>query len=125
MSVKRTIAYNTLFNAAGRIWEALAGIGLTAYTIDRVGRDGFGMWSLVALFTGYAALLDFGVSSAFAKYIAGFVAKEDRDGVNAVVSTGLYFYALLGVILLAIGWPCVDLLMTGAMLLVLLAAVLA
>lgn len=115
MSVKRTIAHNTLFNAAGRIWEALAGIGLTAYTIDQVGLEGFGMWSLVALFTGYAALFDFGVSSAFSKYIAGFVAKEDRAGVSAVVSTGVYFYALLGAVLVAVGWPCIDGLLAGTL----------
>jgi len=108
MSIKRTIARNTLFNAAGRIWETIAGIGLTVYTIDRIGLEGFGMWSLVALFTGYAALFDFGVSSAFSKYIAGFVAKDDRAGVSAVVSTGVIFYALLGILMVALGWPSID-----------------
>lgn len=115
MSDRRTIARNTVFNAAGRIWEALAGIGLTVYTIDRVGLEGFGLWSLVALFTGYAALFDFGVNSGFTKYIAEFAAREDRDGVNAVISTGTWFYAALGAIMLAIGWPLIDGLLTGTL----------
>ena len=51
MSDRRTIARNTAFNAAGRIWEAVAAIGLTIYIIDRVGLEGFGLWSLVAVFT--------------------------------------------------------------------------
>lgn len=115
MSDRRTIARNTVFNAAGRIWEALAGIGLTVYTIDRVGLEGFGLWSLVALFTGYAALFDFGVNSGFTKYIAEFAARDDRDGVNAVISTGTWFYAALGAIMLAIGWPLIDGLLAGTL----------
>ncbi len=113
MSDRRTIARNTVFNAAGRIWEAVAGIGLTVYTIDQVGLEGFGLWSLVALFTGYAALFDFGVSSAFTKYIASFAAKDDRNSVSAVVSTGVYFYALLGLLFVGLGWPLIDLLLLG------------
>ena len=113
MSVRRTIAHNTVFNAAGRIWEAVLGLALAAYVIDRVGLEGYGMWSLVALFTGYAALLDFGMGSAFSKYIASFAARGDRQGVNAVVSTGVFFYLLLGTILVAAGWPLIDLLLEG------------
>lgn len=113
MSDRRTIARNTVFNVAGRVWEALAGMGLTIYTIDRVGLEGFGLWSLVALFTGYAALFDFGVSSAFTKYIATFATRGERDRVSAVVSTGVYFYAALGLVAVAVGWPLIDVLLRG------------
>lgn len=115
MSDRRTIARNTVFNVLGRVWEAAAGIGLTVYTIDRVGLEGYGLWSLVALFTGYAALFDFGVSSGFTKYIASCAATDDRDGVSAVVSTGVYFYLLLGTIFVALGWPLIDLLLQGTL----------
>jgi O-antigen/teichoic acid export membrane protein len=115
MSDRRTIARNTAFNAAGRIWEAVAAIGLTIYVIDRVGLEGFGLWSLVAVFTGYAALFDFGVSSAFTTYIASFAARDDRPGVNAVVSTGVVFYAMLGVLIVGLGWPLVDVLIAGTL----------
>ena len=115
MSDRRTIARNTVFNALGRLWEAAAGIGLTIYMIDRVGLEGFGLWSLVAVFTGYAALFDFGVSSAFTKFIASFATRGDRKGVSAVVSTGVYFYALLGVIIVALGWPLIDVLIAGTL----------
>ncbi|MBX3179840.1 MAG: oligosaccharide flippase family protein [Candidatus Hydrogenedentes bacterium] len=108
MSIKRTIAHNTVYNAAGRCWEAIAGIALTVYIIERVGLEGFGLWSLIALFTGYAALFDFGMSSAFSRFIAACAARGDRSGVSGVVSTGFYFYLALGAGLLAIGWPAID-----------------
>jgi O-antigen/teichoic acid export membrane protein len=115
MSVRKTIAHNTAYNAAGRVWEALVGIGLTIYIIDRVGLEGFGLWSLVAVFTGYAALFDFGVSSAFTKYIASYAARDDHDRVSAVVSTGAAFYGLLGALLLIVGWPLIDRALDGVL----------
>ncbi len=115
MSLRKTIAHNTVYNGLGRLWEALVSIGLTVYIIDRVGMEGFGLWSLVAVFTGYAALFDFGVNSAFTKYIASFAANEQRDQVSAVVSTGVFFYTALGVAMVALGWPLIDWLMDGTL----------
>ena len=114
VSVRKTIARNTIFNALGRVWEALLGLILMAYIVDQLGWDGYGIWSFVALFTGYVALLDFGVSSAFTKYVAEYAAKKDHRAVSAVVTTGLAFYLLLGTAIIAAGWPAVDLLIDGA-----------
>lgn len=113
MSVRRTIARNTIFNALGRLWEALLGLGLTIYIVERIAFNGFGLWSLVAAFTGYAALFDFGVSSAFTKYIAEHAARDDDRAVSSVVSTGVAFYAVLGIVLVGVGWPAIDLLITA------------
>jgi O-antigen/teichoic acid export membrane protein len=61
MSIKQTIARNTMFNGLGRIWEAAVGLVLVAYIVNRLGAEGYGLWSVVAAFTGYAALFDVGV----------------------------------------------------------------
>jgi len=58
MSVARTIARNTAFNAAGRMWEAVCNIVLTAYIVPKVGLAGWGLWGLISVFTGYVALFD-------------------------------------------------------------------
>lgn len=108
MSVRSTLARNTAFNAAGRLWEAASGLVLTAYILDRIGLAAWGLWALVSVFTGYVGLLDLGVGSSFAKYIAEHAAREEDKQVSAVVSTGFFFYLALGIVLLAVGWPCVD-----------------
>ncbi len=113
MSVQRTIAYNTLFNILGRIWEALLGLVLTWYIYHRLGWEGYGLWSLVGAFIGYATLFDFGVGSGFAKYLAEYAARDRREAVSSVVSTGLFFYLLLGAVVVALGWPLVDALVNG------------
>lgn len=112
MTVQRTIARNTIFNSLGRIFEGVLGLVLTWYIVDlRLGPAAWGLWSLVAVFTSYAALLDFGVASGFTKYIAEHHARGERQRLSAVVSTGVFFYAALGVVLVPIGWFVIDALM--------------
>ena len=109
MSVRRTIVRNTAFNAAGRIWEALCNIVLTAYIVPRVGLSGWGLWALINVFTGYVALFDLGMGSGFAKFIAEHAARKDAARISAVVSTGFFFYLVFGFVLVAVCWPCIDL----------------
>lgn len=113
MSVRRTVVRNTAFNAAGRLWEAITNLFLTAYVVPRVGLAAWGLWALIGVFTSYVSLLDFGLGSGFSKYIAEHAARGERERLSAVVSTGFYFYLVLGVVLVAIGWPCVDYLIAG------------
>ncbi len=108
MSVRETIARNTFFNTCGRVWEALIGVVLMVYIVKRLDWGGYGLWSLAAAFTGYISLLDFGVSSAFTKYIAERHARDDQRGVSEIVNSGLAFYLALGAVMLAIGWPLVE-----------------
>ena len=105
MALRKTIARNTAFNAAGRVWEFAAGIVLTGYVVRTLGAAIYGPWTLVAPFIGYIALLDFGISAGFSKYIAEHAAREDSDSLSATVSAGFFYYLLLGAIIVAIGWP--------------------
>lgn len=115
MSVRQTIARNTLFNIAGRIFEGVVSLGLTAYVVHQIGEEGWGLWSLVAVFTGYAALFDFGIGSSFAKFIAQYHALADQHRISAVVTTGLAFYALLGAGIVAVVWFASDALLQRGM----------
>ncbi len=108
MSVRRVLTRNTAFNAAGRLWEALVTLVLTPYIVERVGVTAWGLWALISVFTGYIGLLDFGMASGFAKYIAEHAARHEDDRISSVVSTGFFFYLLLGVLLVVAGWPCID-----------------
>ncbi len=114
MSVRETITRNTLFNTLGRLWEAVAGVVLTYYIYHMLGWEGYGLWALVGAFTGYATLLDVGVSSAFTKYIAQYAATDDHDGVSSVINTGLLFYILLGGAIAVVGWPLITYLIDAA-----------
>jgi len=110
--IREILARNTAFNAVGRLWEAASTLVLTAYVLEgRVDMAAWGLWAFVNVFTGYMGLLDLGVGSSFAKYIAEHKARNEDEQLSAVVSTGFFFYAVFGLVLVAVGWPCIDHLM--------------
>lgn len=111
MSLQQTIARNTVYNALGRVWEALVSLGLTWYVLSRVNTDGWGLWSLVGAFVAYASLFDFGVASGFAKYVAEHAARKEERAISGIISSGLCFYAVFGIAVTAVGWLLIDLLM--------------
>src|SRR5690242_5216151 len=91
MALREVIARNTAYNALGRVWEATASLVLVAYIVARVGMDQYGLWAVVAAFTGYASLFDLGVGSAYARFVAEHSARGERERVSAVISTGLLY----------------------------------
>jgi len=111
MKLREVIARNTVFNAAGRSWEAFVSLFLIAYIVARIGVEHYGLWALVASFTGYAALLDLGVGSAYAKYIAQHSARRERERISSVVSTGFFYYLAFGVVFVLVTWVGVEVLM--------------
>ncbi len=109
MSVGRTVTRNTKWNAAGRLWEAAVSLVLIRYVADRIDPSALGLWFILGTVTGYAALFDLGIGSSFAKYVAEYAARDERSKVSSVVTVGLAFYLVLGIVLVAVGWPCAEL----------------
>lgn len=105
MPVQRTIARNTLWNVAGRAWDAISALVLTPYIVWRIGLDDYGVWGLVASFAGYVALLDLGLGSGYAKFIAEYFARGERQRISHLIATAVFTYALIGVALALIGFP--------------------
>ncbi len=115
MPVSKTIARNTKFNAAGRLWEAVVGVVLLAYVVRTLDQAGYGMWSLLGPFLGYVALLDLGIGSGYAKFIAQYRAREDAQRISEVVTTGLFAYSALGIAIVAAGWAFIDVAIDGVL----------
>lgn len=97
-SLSRVIIRNTAFNAAGRFWALLTAVLLTPYIIGRIGVEGYGIWAIVGVLTGYFGLLDLGVKTSFVKYIAEFHAKGLQGKIAELVNTGFVFYAAFALI---------------------------
>src|SRR5690606_25010582 len=108
VALREVIARNTAYNALGRAWEAVASLVLVAYIVARVGIEQYGLWAIVAAVTGYAALFDLGIASAYARFVAEHHARHERERVSAVVSTGVLYQLLFAAGFVAITWLGVD-----------------
>lgn len=108
MSVRGTVTRNTLFNALGRGWDAAISLVLIAYVVAKIGTEQYGLWAIAGALTGYAALFDVGLGSAYGKYIAEHRAKGEDEAIGSVVSTGLAFYLVFAAVFLGIAWPSLN-----------------
>ena len=94
---------NTFFNVLGRSWSFLMNLLLTPYILSHLSVGDFGAWILLTIFIYSFNLLDFGLGSAFVKYISAYHTHEDYDRINKVIFSGLAFYGLFGVLVVGIG----------------------
>ena len=59
----------------------------TPVLVNGLGREGFGIWSLVASFALYLKLLDLGFGKATSKYVAEYDAVSNPSGSRTAVVT--------------------------------------
>jgi O-antigen/teichoic acid export membrane protein len=80
-----------------------SGLLVTPIVIHSIGTSAFGVWSFIGAVTIYLSVLDFGVGPSIVRFAAEARGREANDDLNAVASTGLVIYALIGVLSLPIG----------------------
>ncbi len=83
------IARNTLANAVGRFWSMAVYLVLTPYIVGKLGDERFGIWAFLAVFVGYLAVVDLGISPAVIKYVAAYYASRNFERLNRAVNSAL------------------------------------
>jgi O-antigen/teichoic acid export membrane protein len=100
ITTSKRLIHNTVFNVAALLSNAVIGFFLIRFFLGRLGEVRYGLWLLIAgsVFR-YAAMLSMGLNSSINRYIPVFLAKNDEDGVQRVISTSLFFFSLVGIVL--------------------------
>jgi O-antigen/teichoic acid export membrane protein len=99
----RKLIVNTFFNLIGRFWSFGGAILLAPFIWSHLTPGEFGVWVLLSVFLESFTLLDFGLGSAFVKFISAYYTHEDYDRINRVLFSGLIFYLLQGTVLVGVG----------------------
>lgn len=102
-SFSKKLVANTFFNLFGRFWNFLAVILLTPYILKHLTVGEFGTWAILSVFISSFSLLDLGLGSAFVKFISTYHTRREYDKIDKVLFSGLVFYAVHGVLLVAGG----------------------
>jgi len=95
MSVVTTLARNMLSSYAGFIGSLVIAFLLSPFLVHSLGDTGYGIWTIIAALTGYMALLDMGISSAVAKYVAQYHRSGDRLALRRVMSSAVLLTAAI------------------------------
>lgn len=92
---------NVLWSWCGVFVTILVGFLLSPYIIHRVGDVNFSIWTLALSFVEYYWLMDLGFRSATIKMSAQFHATGEAEKLNELLSTGVVYALVTGLILLA------------------------
>ena len=93
-----SIGKNTVFGVVAKVTQVATRLVTIPLVITHLGLDGYGIWSIVMTTAAYMRFGSIGIKSAFQKYVAEAVAKEDYEATNRLLSTGCAFMLLLSVI---------------------------
>ena len=96
----RYIIVNTISSYGRDIVDAATLIILTPFIISMIGRESFGLWSLLWAFINLLTLIDMGFGTSVVKYVADAKGKGDIDRQKRTVVTLFWIYSALGSILL-------------------------
>lgn len=94
------IAKNTFYSGLMRIWGILVSFFLTPYILHRLGVERFGIWAIVWVLTGYMSLMDMGLAASFIRHTSMYYVQNNMKSLKEMISSGLFFYMLLGILLL-------------------------
>ena len=92
--VRPSLAVNAFSNWAVLAVNGVTGFFLTPYIIAQLGREDYGILTLVASVVGYYGLLELGVQSAVMRYVAYYAGQRDARALSETVSTALAIFLL-------------------------------
>ncbi|MCC7012426.1 MAG: oligosaccharide flippase family protein [Planctomycetes bacterium] len=105
----RELPARSVVASALSYWVYSAAVALAAFVVSPIavrelGRESYGVWTLIVSTTGFLTLLDLGVNSAVVRMVSKHAARGERRGMRVAYSTSLALLAALaGIALLALG----------------------
>ncbi len=74
----------------------------TPYLIGQLGKEQYGIWSLVFSLVAYMRLADVGMNQALARYISKYFAVNDWTRLNQVISSSARIYTFISIAIVAV-----------------------
>lgn len=99
-TTSKRLIYNTFFNMVALVSNAVISFFLVRFFLGHLGQKQYGVWLLIADFVfRYGGLLSLGLNSSINRYIPVYLARNDQNGIQRVVSTSLFFFLCVAIVL--------------------------
>lgn len=99
ITTSKRLIHNTILNVITLLSGAVITFFLIRFFLAQLGESKYGVWVLIGSIFQYRRLLDMGMNSSIDRYIPVNLAKHDKDGVQRVLSTSLFFFTALAIVL--------------------------
>ena len=99
----RRLLKNTVSNYLSTAVKLISSIFLTSFLYKGLGPEFYGFWSLLWSVFIFSLLLDLGFGKSVEKYCAEASFSGDMDKFNSILSTIIFGYAIIAVIIIFVG----------------------
>ncbi len=93
---------NVLWSWTGVAANLFVGFIITPFIIRRLGAEQYGIWGLIFSILDYFWFFDLGLNTAVCNFCARFIAVKDNEKINQVISTALFYFSMIALIVWAI-----------------------
>ena len=93
---------NVLWSWTGVAANLFVGFIITPFILRRLGAEQYGIWGLIFSILDYFWFFDLGLNTAVCNFCARFLAVEDHEKINEVISTALFYFSMIALIVWAI-----------------------
>lgn len=100
MTEKKNIFRGVCLNYLHLLSGIISLLVLTPIMLRFLGPAAYGVWAVFSSILGYMMLLNFGMSTAVAKYTAEYIATDRKEDLNRIVSSTMAVFILISVALL-------------------------
>ena len=100
MNTVRNLLKGSIFRNAELCVVLASYVVVTPVIVRALGDRMYGFWTLMGAFIGYYGLMDFGLSSAAARYLSQSLGKGDLDELNGVANTAFFLFSVIGSVVL-------------------------
>jgi O-antigen/teichoic acid export membrane protein len=100
-NVQRALWRNSISNYLRTILRMVLGLLMFRMLYRYLSAEDFGFWSLLWSVFGYGVLVDFGLGFAAQKQVAELSVKQDWDRLSQILSTIIYFFAGVAMLIIA------------------------
>jgi len=102
VTTSRALVRNTFFNILMLMSNAIVAFLLAPFLLGQLGKPAIGVWILIGSVFRYRIILGMGLNSAINRRIPMYLAKDDEEGIRKVVSTALFFFTIIAVVLVVL-----------------------
>lgn len=94
---------NICSNWVGLLVSIIIAFWVSPIIVNSMGKEMYGVWTLIVSITGYFTVLDFGVNTAIVRYISSSIAKKEYEAARSIFSTSILIFALVsfGIVLIS------------------------
>src|SRR5437763_1020031 len=93
---------NVLWSWTGVAASLFQGILIMRFLIQSLGEEHYGIWLQVFSILNYFWYFDLGLNSAVTNFCARFIAVRNHEKINEVISTSLFYFSLIALIVWSI-----------------------